>query len=75
MVQSAPPGVKPQEDCGHGSGLWEKSPPLTIQNDTVSTVDSFRFLGTTISQVLKWFPNIYSVQKMAKQRIYCDKEV
>ena len=28
----------------------------TTSNDTVSTVDSFRFLGTTISQVLKWCP-------------------
>ena len=46
------------------------SPPLTIQNDTVSTVDSFRFLGTTISQDLKWCPHIYSVQKKAQQRLY-----
>ena len=69
MVQSAPPGVKPQQDCGDDSGLSEKSPPLTIQNDTVSTVDSFRFLGTTISQDLKWCPHIYSVQKKAQQRL------
>ena len=27
MVQSAPPGVKPQQDCGDDSGLSEKSPP------------------------------------------------
>ncbi|KAK3572188.1 hypothetical protein QTP86_024859, partial [Hemibagrus guttatus] len=29
-------------------------PPLTIMNSTVSAVESFRFLGTTISQDLKW---------------------
>ncbi len=29
-------------------------PPLTIMNSTVTTVESFRFLGTTISQDLKW---------------------
>ncbi|KAK3551090.1 hypothetical protein QTP70_012176 [Hemibagrus guttatus] len=29
-------------------------PPLTIMNSTVPTVESFRFLGTTISQDLKW---------------------
>ncbi len=30
------------------------SPPLTIINSTVTAVESFRFLGTTISQDLKW---------------------
>ncbi len=29
-------------------------PPLTIMNTTVTAVESFRFLGTTISQDLKW---------------------
>ncbi len=29
-------------------------PPLTIVNSTVTAVESFRFLGTTISQDLKW---------------------
>ncbi len=29
-------------------------PPLTIMNSTVAAVESFRFLGTTISQDLKW---------------------
>ncbi len=28
--------------------------PLTIMNSTVTAVESFRFLGTTISQDLKW---------------------
>ncbi len=30
-----------------------RSPPLTIMNSTVTAVESFRFLGTTISQDLK----------------------
>ncbi len=29
-------------------------PPLTIMNSTVAAVELFRFLGTTISQDLKW---------------------
>ncbi len=29
-------------------------PPLTIMNSTVTAVESFRFLGTPISQDLKW---------------------
>ncbi len=29
-------------------------PPLTIMNSTVTAVESFGFLGTTISQDLKW---------------------
>jgi len=29
-------------------------PPLTIMNTTVTAVESFMFLGTTISQDLKW---------------------
>ncbi len=29
-------------------------PPLTIMNSTVTAVESFRFLGTAISQDLKW---------------------
>ncbi len=33
-------------------------PPLTIMNSTVMTVESFRFLGTTISQDLKWDTDI-----------------
>ncbi|KAK3512113.1 hypothetical protein QTP70_031147, partial [Hemibagrus guttatus] len=32
-------------------------PPLTIMNSTVPTVESFRFLGTTISQDLNQTPN------------------
>ncbi len=42
-------------------------PPLTIMNSSVTTVESFRFLGTTISQDLKWDNHIV---KKAQQRLY-----
>ncbi len=45
-------------------------PPLTILNSTVTAVESFRFLGTTISQNLKWDIHIDSIVKKAQQRLY-----
>uniref|UniRef100_A0A9J8B7E4 Reverse transcriptase domain-containing protein n=1 Tax=Cyprinus carpio carpio TaxID=630221 RepID=A0A9J8B7E4_CYPCA len=36
-------------------------PPLTIMNSTVTAVESFRFLGITISQDLKWDIHIDSI--------------
>ncbi len=45
-------------------------PPLTIMNSTVTAVESFRFLGTTISQDLKWDTHIVSIVKKAQQRLY-----
>ncbi|KAK3530048.1 hypothetical protein QTP86_010336 [Hemibagrus guttatus] len=45
-------------------------PPLTIMNSTVPTVESFRFLGTTISQDLQWDTHIDSIIKKAQQRLY-----
>ncbi len=45
-------------------------PPLTIMNSTVTAVESFRFLGTTISQDLKWEIHIDSIVKKAQQRLY-----
>ncbi len=46
------------------------SPPLTIMNSTVTAEESFRFLGTTISQDLKWDDHIESIVKKAQQRLY-----
>ncbi len=46
------------------------SPPLTIMNSTVTAVESFRFLGTTISQDLKWDNHIDSIVRKAQQRLY-----
>uniref|UniRef100_A0A8C2FB16 Reverse transcriptase domain-containing protein n=1 Tax=Cyprinus carpio TaxID=7962 RepID=A0A8C2FB16_CYPCA len=45
-------------------------PPLTIMNSTVTAVESFRVLGTTISQDLKWDIYIDSIVKKAQQRLY-----
>ncbi len=38
-------------------------PPLTIMNNTVTAGESFSFLGTTISQDLKWDNHIDSIVK------------
>ncbi|KAK3556603.1 hypothetical protein QTP70_010795 [Hemibagrus guttatus] len=43
-------------------------PTLIIMNSTVPTVESFRFLGTTISQ--EWDTHIDSIVKKAQQRLY-----
>ncbi len=45
-------------------------PPLTIMNSTVTAVESLRFLGTTISQDLKWDIHIDSTVRKAQQRLY-----
>ncbi len=45
-------------------------PPLTIMNSTVTAVESFRFMGTTISQDLKWDNHIDSIVKKAQKRLY-----
>ncbi len=45
------------------------SPPLTIMNSTVSAVESFRFLGTTISQDLKWDNHIESIVKKPAEEV------
>ncbi len=39
-------------------------------NSTVTAVDSFRFLGATISQDLKWDNHIESMEKNAQQRLH-----
>ncbi|XP_061621368.1 uncharacterized protein LOC133473935 [Phyllopteryx taeniolatus] len=44
--------------------------PLTLSSRLVSTVETFKFLGITISQDLKWATNINSVLKKATQRMY-----
>ena len=53
---------------------FRRSPPalplLTILNSTLLAVESFRFLGSTISWNLKWEPNIKTIIKKAQQRMY-----
>ena len=44
--------------------------PLTISHSPVSNVDSFKFLGSIISQDLKWESNINAILKKAQQRMY-----
>ncbi|KAL0152504.1 hypothetical protein M9458_052227, partial [Cirrhinus mrigala] len=45
-------------------------PPLTIMDSTVKTVETFRFLGNTISQDLKWDIRIGAIVKKAQQRLF-----
>ncbi|KAL0153147.1 hypothetical protein M9458_051543, partial [Cirrhinus mrigala] len=45
-------------------------PPLTIMDSTVMTVETFRFLGNTISQDLKWDIHIDAIVKKAQQRLF-----
>ncbi len=39
-------------------------------NCTVAAIETFRFLGTTISQDLKWDNHIEAIVKKAQQRLY-----
>uniref|UniRef100_A0AAV2MPX5 TGF-beta family profile domain-containing protein n=1 Tax=Knipowitschia caucasica TaxID=637954 RepID=A0AAV2MPX5_KNICA len=45
-------------------------PPLSVMDSPITSVESFRFLGTTITQDLKWEPTISSLIKKAQQRMY-----
>ncbi|KAG5844283.1 hypothetical protein ANANG_G00160790, partial [Anguilla anguilla] len=44
--------------------------PITLCDSPVNNVESFRFLGTIITQDLKWELNISSLTKKAQQRMY-----
>ena len=44
--------------------------PITPCDSPVNTLESFRFLGTILSQDLKWELNISSLTKKAQQRMY-----
>ncbi|KAK9516992.1 hypothetical protein VZT92_024891 [Zoarces viviparus] len=44
--------------------------PITVCDSPVKVVESFRFLGSIISQDLKWELNIRSITKKAQQRMY-----
>ncbi|XP_024908484.1 uncharacterized protein LOC103397242 [Cynoglossus semilaevis] len=45
-------------------------PPITLSDSPVDTVEPFHFLGTIITQDLKWELNISSLIKRAQQRMY-----
>ncbi|KAK7912504.1 hypothetical protein WMY93_012715 [Mugilogobius chulae] len=66
-------GLISDEDSGDDCGLQEShspSPPLALTDSPITTVDSIRFLDTTITQDLKWEPSISSLIKKAQQRMY-----
>ncbi|KAL0147445.1 hypothetical protein M9458_057254 [Cirrhinus mrigala] len=44
--------------------------PLSIMDSTVATVETFKILGSVISQDLKWVTHINSIVKKAQQRLY-----
>ncbi len=44
--------------------------PLTIIDSTVTAVETFKFLGSIISQDLNWDTHINSIVKKAQQRLY-----
>lgn len=46
------------------------SAPIILRDSPVYTVDSFRFLGTIITQDLKWLLHINCLIKRAHQRIH-----
>ncbi|KAK3573368.1 hypothetical protein QTP86_024117 [Hemibagrus guttatus] len=45
-------------------------PPVILCDSPVTSAESFRFLGTTITKELKWEKNIRSLTKKAQQRMY-----
>ncbi|KAK3546360.1 hypothetical protein QTP70_025765 [Hemibagrus guttatus] len=45
-------------------------PPVILCDSPVTSVESFRFLGTTITKECKWEHNIRSLTKKAQQRMY-----
>ncbi|XP_077948192.1 uncharacterized protein LOC144388929 [Gasterosteus aculeatus] len=53
--------------------LWKNavpSSPITPCDSPVTTVDSFCFLGSVITQDLEWELNISSITKKAQQRLF-----
>ena len=49
--------------------------PLLINGSPIEIVDSFQFLGTTISSVLDWEANINSIPMKAQQRMYFPRQL
>ncbi|XP_069393579.1 uncharacterized protein [Paralichthys olivaceus] len=45
-------------------------PSITITNNSVTAIENFKFLGSTISQDLKWETNTVTFIKKAQQRLY-----
>ena len=45
-------------------------PPLVINNSSVTLVEHFKFLGTTITNTLKWDNNITQLVKKGQQHMF-----
>ena len=45
-------------------------PPLVINNSSVTVVEHFKFLGTTITKTLKWDNNITQLVKKGQQCLF-----
>ena len=45
-------------------------PPLVIKGERVEVVDTFKFLGKTIANKLKWEGNTFSIISKCHQRLY-----
>ena len=50
--------------------IKNKKEPLTIRGQTVEVVDSFKFLGSKISNDLKWHENSAQLISKARQRLF-----
>ncbi len=53
--------------------FWRNPPavfPLIIMNSIVTAVETFKFLGSIISQDLNWDTHINSIVKKAQERLY-----
>ncbi|KAK3520883.1 hypothetical protein QTP86_010611 [Hemibagrus guttatus] len=73
MVQHEQPGAQLHKDSGDDNGLQKgpsPPPPVILCDSPVTSVESFHFLGTTITKELKWEQNIRSLTKKAQQRMY-----
>lgn len=48
---------------------------LNILNNTVSTVDTYRFLDPTISWDLKWISHVDTIRKKTQERLYFPRRI
>lgn len=60
MVQSKQPEAECIQDSGDDRGLKNALPHLTIQDNTVATVDKLWLMVHGISQGLKWESHIFN---------------
>ena len=54
--------------------LAYKLPPLTIGNDVIERVKSFKLLGVWIQDNLKWNTHIEEITKLASKRLFYLRE-